>query len=300
MRTARSFLIVIAITAISLLVLTERRASANVYVGTNTGPIPDGLTGTPPQFGPPRVVDFVVSGQSAPIGSISVDLTMDHTWMGDVDVVLSSPGGVASHILVSRVGVTAVGDFGDSSNYLGLYQFWDGSSLNIWTVASTACGDTCDVAPNSYRTTAPGVPGQSNPAPVTTMLTPFVGLSTAQINGTWTLSIRDAAEVDTGNVTAASLNLITPSAAAAAVSGKVVTADGRGISRARVTVTNLATGVSTAALTGSFGYFLFEGLETGNQYMLTVEHGKHQFAGNQHVFTLQEDAHGFEFVALEP
>jgi hypothetical protein len=49
--------------------------------------------------------------------------------------------------------------------------------------------------------------GQVVPAPVTSLNATFGGLTTAQINGTWTLTIRDAAGGDTGSVTAANLKL---------------------------------------------------------------------------------------------
>ena len=86
-------------------------------------------------------------------------------------MILTSPGGTASLVTVSRVGVTSAGAFGDSSNYGGMYNFTDSAAgTNIWTVATAvACGDTCAVAPADYRTTAAGGTGQVNPAPVTSL-----------------------------------------------------------------------------------------------------------------------------------
>ncbi len=179
------------------------------FPGTGTGAIPDGLPGTPPQFGAPLNVTFNVTGATAAITELSADFTATHTFVGDIDAVLIAPGGSPTLALVSRIGVTTVGAFGDSSNYGGTYNFTDtAAGTNIWTVATIpACGTDCIVAAGSYRTTAAGGTGQTNPPPVTGLMTTFGGLTPAQINGTWTLRFRDAANVDEGTVTAANLSI---------------------------------------------------------------------------------------------
>jgi hypothetical protein len=122
-------------------------------------------------------------------------------------MVLTSPGGVVSFVTVSRVGVTTAGGSGDNSNFSGTYNFTDlAAGTNIWTVAA-GLGNNGIIAAGDYRTTAAGGAGQSNPAPFTNLTAAFAGLTTAQINGTWTLTIRDAAFKDTGAVTAANLVL---------------------------------------------------------------------------------------------
>ena len=117
--------------------------------------------------------------------------------------------------LVSRIGVVTATGFGDSSNYAGTYSFTDTAvGQNIWTAATTAgppaCGDACNVRPGVYRTTAPGMAGQTNPAPVTSLSAIFAGLTPAATNGTWTLVIRDGASGDLGTVTAANLFINIP------------------------------------------------------------------------------------------
>jgi subtilisin-like proprotein convertase family protein len=179
------------------------------FAGTGVGPIADGGSGTLPVFGTPLVINFAVSGRTAPLTSVAVDLTLTHSWAGDLDMILTSPGGTASLITVSRIGVTTANSVGDSSNYAGLYNFTDSAAgTNIWTVATAAaCGDTCNITVGDYRTTGGGTTGQTNPPPVTSLNTTFGGLTTGQINGTWTLTVRDGAAVDTGSVTAANLKL---------------------------------------------------------------------------------------------
>ncbi|MBK8464819.1 MAG: hypothetical protein IPL32_03230 [Chloracidobacterium sp.] len=177
------------------------------FAGTNLGTIADGLSGTPPQYGAPRIVNFAVSGMRGPVSAVSANLNLLHRYAGDLDMVLTSPGGVKSFVLASRIGVTTAGGFGDSSDYCGVYNFTDSATgTNIWTVA-TGLGAFGTITPNNYRTTAAGATGQSNPAPFTNLTAAFAALTTAQINGMWTLTIRDGAAYDTGTVSAANLVL---------------------------------------------------------------------------------------------
>jgi subtilisin-like proprotein convertase family protein len=181
----------------------DSAAPQATFPGTGTGAIPDGLSGTPPQFGAPLVISFAVSGVSGPVTSVTADVTLTHTWVGDVDMVLRAPGGTPSLVLVSRIGVQTATSFGSANDYSGTYAFSDAAAgANIWTAAATN-----PVPPGTYRTTAPGQAGQTNPPPVTSLNTTFGGLTPAQANGTWTLSIRDAASADVGSVSAANLTV---------------------------------------------------------------------------------------------
>ncbi len=175
--------------------------------GTGTGAIPDGGSGTPPSYGAARVISFVVSGITGPLTSVATSVTLTHSYIGDVDMILRSPSGLVSFVTASRIGVTTAGSYGDSSNFSGAYNFTDAATgTNIWTIAA-GLGANANIGAGNYRTTAAGGTGQTNPAPVTNLTAAFAGLTSAQINGTWTLSIRDGAAADTGTVTAASLVL---------------------------------------------------------------------------------------------
>jgi hypothetical protein len=184
-------------------------ATARSFAGSNVGAIPDGLAGTPPQYGAPRDVRCDVFGMPAPLTHLVVEVTLTHTWVGDLDMVLISPGGAAQSVVVGHIGVTEDGTYGDDSDYGGSYVFSDGATgPNIWTMATAAgCGGTCTVPIGNYRATARGGPGQTNPPPVITLNAAFSGLQDFQINGLWTLRIRDGAAGDIGTVTSATLHL---------------------------------------------------------------------------------------------
>lgn len=182
-------------------------AAAVTFAGTGVGAIPDGGSGTPPNYGAPRIISFAVSGISGPVTSVSTNITITHTFAGDLDMVLTSPGGIVSFVTVSRIGATTAAGVGDNSNFKGTYNFTDSAvGTNIWTVASSL-GNNGIIGAGSYRTTAAGGAGLSNPAPFTNLTAAFAGLTSTEINGTWTLTIRDASSKDTGTVTAANLAL---------------------------------------------------------------------------------------------
>jgi hypothetical protein len=173
--------------------------------------ISDGGAGPFPSYGPPLVISFTVSGVAAPVSSVGLDIKLTHISAGELDMVLRAPGGAPSLPLVSLIGVTVAGGVGDSSNFNGNYGFSDAAAgANIWTVAGGACGTACDILPGSYRSTGAGGPDQTDPPPVTSLNATFGGLAPLLANGTWTLEIRDAAQLNVGTVTGARLFVDAP------------------------------------------------------------------------------------------
>ncbi len=73
------------------------------------------------------------------------------------------------------------------------------------------------------------------------------------------------------------LNIVTVSAAGARVSGRVVDSAGRGIFRARVSLFDTNTGVNYFALTNTFGYFRFQGVESGDFCIMEIESKRYNF-----------------------
>ncbi len=196
--------LLVAAAAVGL--LAGESGLAQTFTGTGTGAIPDATTtGT---FGTPLDVSFTVSGIGGSITNISLSTSVSHTWVGDVEVVLAppgvTPGNSGSFVIYSRVGATAAGNPGDSSNLSGTYVFADSAAANIWAAAD-AIGDAENIPAGNYRTVVAAP--STIPAPVTGFTAAFSGLSPAQINGTWTLRFRDRGVADLGIVSAASLTL---------------------------------------------------------------------------------------------
>lgn len=86
-------------------------------------------------------------------------------------------------------------------------------------------------------------------------------------------------------------------AASATISGRVTTADGRGISNAAVILSGGNLNAPVTVVTGNFGYFVFPELEVGNTYVLTVGAKRHRFANPTRLINLNEDFAGADFVA---
>lgn len=88
-----------------------------------------------------------------------------------------------------------------------------------------------------------------------------------------------------------------PSAAPASISGRTVDSFGNGVYGSRLTLMNAATGEIHYAMSNPFGYYSFEGIDTGSFYIITVSHKRYTFADDTRSFTLNEDLAGLDFVA---
>jgi hypothetical protein len=93
-----------------------------------------------------------------------------------------------------------------------------------------------------------------------------------------------------------SVTVLGPTAATVSVSGRVVTAEGRGIRNARLTLTD-AKGLTRTAQTVTFGYFRFDQIEAGQVYILEVASKRFVFANSRRVISVQEDVSELDFVA---
>jgi hypothetical protein len=93
---------------------------------------------------------------------------------------------------------------------------------------------------------------------------------------------------------------ITPSAAYASVSGRVVSHDGRGARGTRIDLLNASTHEVRYATTNSFGYFTFSDLRVGDFYVVSVPVGSKSKGANRvplvQTFTLEADLEGLNFV----
>ena len=90
---------------------------------------------------------------------------------------------------------------------------------------------------------------------------------------------------------------LTPTAADATVSGRVLTPGGRAISGARITVIDAESGETFSAVTNPFGYYTVEGLEAGRLYTATVERKGYKFANATRVVSLTDSLADMDFVS---
>src|SRR5262245_40615867 len=76
-----------------------------VFPGTGTGAIPDSPAGGPTcgdYTAAPLNISFAVTGMSAPLNDVRVNMTLTHTWVGDLKVTLLSPGSTASKVIYQQ------------------------------------------------------------------------------------------------------------------------------------------------------------------------------------------------------
>lgn len=90
---------------------------------------------------------------------------------------------------------------------------------------------------------------------------------------------------------------LAPTAASVSVGGRVVTADGRGIAKARVSITD-QTGETRTALTNPFGYFRFDDIEAGQTYFISAQSKRYLFENQTQVVFVGDSITDLHFNAF--
>lgn len=88
-----------------------------------------------------------------------------------------------------------------------------------------------------------------------------------------------------------------PTAAGVSVSGRVQTANGRGIRNVIITLTT-ADGATRAALTGAFGRYSFDDVAAGQTVILSARAKRFTFSQPTQVLSLTENASGVDFIGI--
>jgi hypothetical protein len=89
-------------------------------------------------------------------------------------------------------------------------------------------------------------------------------------------------------------SVLAPTAASVSVAGRLLTAEGNGVTNATVTLAD-SLGNTRSALTGSFGYFSFDGVAAGQTYIISVKSKRFNFSPQ--VVTVVDDVTGLVFIA---
>lgn len=87
-----------------------------------------------------------------------------------------------------------------------------------------------------------------------------------------------------------------PTAADVSIGGRISNNNGQGIRNIRVTISGGNLSEQRTALTGSFGYFRFDGLRAGQTYVVHVSGKRYVFAESSRVVTLVDDLADIDFV----
>jgi hypothetical protein len=126
-------------------------------------------------------------------------------------------------------------------------------------------------------------------------LTPFAGQTIRlRFRTTVTHDLRGPGQLEVDAVSAQTLQ---PTSATVSVGGRVQTADGNGISKIVVTLTDPDGGVHTA-MTSPFGYYFFEEIPVGTM-VISVAAKRYTFANPTQVITVAENVGNIDFTSLE-
>lgn len=275
---------------ISLFLLTVLVAAVPAQIFTGAGfTIVDGGARVPASCSTVTVSGITTN---ANVRSLSIN-NINHTWVGDTQTMVYRPGAAPP---------PAFGDLISSPpddracNFAGTYRYIDSGGGTIDAASVGPCASATNIAPGDYRSSDYfGASGAGSPP--TSLMTIFGTLTPAQANGNWLVCVFDYATPDGGTVGSTALQLVVPTAATASLAGRIVTADGRGISRVRVTLTDMS-GNGQTALTSSFGYYSFGDLATGQTYVLSVSAKGYRFEEASRFITLNDNIADADFVGL--
>jgi hypothetical protein len=204
-------------------------------------------------------------------GSISVikDATPDSTQI--FDFTATGPG-------VSNFSLTDDGTgTASSQNFSGLTNF---GTANAVTITESFATDPYSLSGLACTEFAAGGPGQQN--------------STVSIPARSANIILEEGEF----VTCTFVNGIA-TAAPVSIGGQVVTADGRGIKDAILTLTNASSGEVTYARSNPFGYYRFDGLDTGQLYMIYIRSKTYVFDPDTRMVDPVSDLTDIDFIAVK-
>lgn len=197
---------------------------------------------------------------------------VEHTNVGQLVFKLTSPMGTSLTFINRMSRTTAVG--GCDNNNLSQVLLNDDAILPI----DLQCSENSTVRPGTYS------PGDK-----------FSVFNGEPADGIWTLNVSDNASGTTGNVRRFSLLFGACSTAASVqVSGRVLTAEGRGVRGARVSLVD-TNGVSRIVNSGPRGEYIFDDVEPGKTYIISA--ASRRFTFTPQVIQITDDLTNFDLVA---
>jgi len=253
----------------------------------------------------PYPSSITVAGGPTQIGNMRVTFfDFYHVFPDNIDALLVGPGG-QKYVLMGDAGGAIPIDM-NAPVTLTFADFQplvlpDSGPLTTGTFEPT----TWESPVTDFPAPAPAgpyvEPGSVPFGPIGTTMFGTFGLTDA--NGVWSLYVRDDAGAFTQQAITGCINggwqleFLTRTAASVSLSGRVTTADDRGIRNAKVMITGESLDHAIIATTGSFGYFSVDGLTSGQTYVVTVTFKRYNFSLQSRVVTLVDNLADVNFVA---
>ena len=246
--------------------------------------------------GPP-----MIAGMRVTLYDLSYDVP-DH-----IDALLVGPGGQEFVIMGDAGGAVAI----PAANPITL-NFRD---IGPGVLPNSGPLVTGTSEPTTWETPVTNVPGAAPAGPYsepgstvggTGTQTLFGNFGLTNSNGVWSLYIRDdagqpiAPEAISGCFNGGwGIEFLTSTAANASIGGRVLTAGGNGIRNAEVVISGGTLTEPMRVQTGSFGYYNFDNLQTGQTYILTVNSRRYIFTTPTRVVSLSDNIVDLDFVAVD-
>ncbi len=250
-----------------------------------------------------------VAGGPNQIGNLRVTLyDLSHQFPDNIDVLLVGPSGQEFVIMGDAGGAIPI-----PVNAPVTLSFRDYVPAVLPNAGPLATGQT---EPTTWEAPVTNFPA---PAPVGPYVEPgpsvggpvgdtfFGTFGFTNSNGAWSLYIRDDGGVPIANPEVVTgcfnggwgIEFQPRTAANASIGGRVLTAGGNGIRNAEVVLSGGTLTEPMRVQTGSFGYYNFDNLQTGQTYILTVNSRRYIFAVPTRVVSLSDNIVDLDFVAMD-
>lgn len=165
-------------------------------------------------------------------------------------------------------------------------------ATNLRSYTSMLSGDGFDDDASFAASTAPPFTSNSDLHVSSSTALESMGAN-AGVSDDFDGAVRNAATPDIG----ADEFLSVPTAADVSLSGRIADSKGRGIRNIRVVVFGGGLAEPLSVLTGSFGYFRFDGLRAGETYVISVSGKRYVFQNPSRVVSLFDDLADVDFTA---
>lgn len=245
--------------------------------------------------------DLVISGAPTVLSTIRVTLfDVSDDVADDLAVLLRSPSGQTAVLWADsggpgQVGPSATVTFSDASAAL----LPDGRSIMTGTFKPTSWSPDPTVVPGGPSPPyAEGGPGGGRPDLMLNSV--FAGQN---VNGIWTLYVYDddgglSEHLAPGVIAGGwAIEALAPTVVSVSLAGRIMNAKGIGISGATIRLEGGDTAVPLVAISGSFGYYRFDGLTAGRTYLVTVNSRRYVFAVPSRSITVHESVSDADFIA---
>jgi hypothetical protein len=237
-----------------------------------------------------------VAGAANVVGSMRVSIyDYSHQFPDNVDLLLVGPQGQKFILMADAGGLNQTGPV--------TISFTDAAGVVLPDNGPLTTGNR---EPTSWVTPVASFPAPAPAGPYNEPGSAVGGTGTETLlgnfggtdpNGTWSLYARLEGG-GTGQIAGGwGIEFLVPTAAQASISGRVTTADGIAIRNAEVTVTGNTLQTPLRVSTSSFGYFTFDGLQTGETYVVTVNSRRYIFQTPSQVISLTDNVSDLDFVA---